>query len=55
MIEELYEMYRAAKGEATCRLDAGDFRGYTEAMVFAFHCKKFAADLMKRPVLGFEF
>lgn len=55
MIEELYEMYVNAKGEAACRLDLLDFRGYTEAMAFAFKCKKFAADIMNRPVVGFDF
>ncbi len=55
MIEELYGMYRNAKGEADCRLDSGDFGGYIEAMVFAFRCKQLAADLMQRPVVGFEF
>lgn len=55
MIEELYEMYRNAKGEAFYRLVEGDFRGYSEAMVFAFKCKQFAADVMQRPVVGFQF
>ena len=55
MISELYQMYRNAKDEAACRLKSSDFRGYTEAMAFAFQCKKFAADIMNRPVVGFEF
>lgn len=55
MFEDLYEMYFKAKGEAVCRVVDGDFRGYAEAMAFAFQCKKFAADLMNRPVVGFEF
>jgi len=55
MLEDLYEMYRNAKGEVVCRVVDGDFRGYAEAMAFAFQCKKFAADLMNRPVVGFEF
>lgn len=56
MIEELYEMYRNAKGEAFYRLVEGDFRGYSEAMVFAFKCKQFAAEIMGfNTVIGFDF
>lgn len=55
MIEDLFEMYKNAKGEAACRLDGGDFGGYIEAMVFAFRCKQLAADVMNRPVIGFDF
>ena len=55
MVEELFEMYQNAKGEAVLRIMDGDFRGYSDAMVFAFRCKQLAADIMNRPVVGFEF
>lgn len=55
MIEELFEMYKNAKAEARYRLTKGDSRGYSEAMVFAFRCKQLAADMMQRPVVGFQF
>ena len=45
MIEELWEMYRRAKTEAIARNESGDFRGYVEALSFAFQCKCFALEL----------
>jgi len=55
MVEELFKMYTNAKGEAVWRMIEGDLRGYSDAMDFAFRCKQLAADIMKRPVVGFEF
>lgn len=55
MVEELFEMYTNAKSEAISRVVTGNYRGYAEAMSFAFECKKLAADILGRPVIGFEF
>lgn len=55
MIEELFEMYRNARTEAKDRLNKNDFSGYSQAVVFAFNWKKFAADILGKPVVGFEF
>lgn len=56
MIEELFQMHKNATAEALYRLAEGDFRGYSEAMIFAFKCKQFAAEIMGfNTVIGFDF
>lgn len=51
MIEELWDMYKRAKREAIARNESGDYRGYVEALSFAFQCKCFASELMRDCIL----
>ena len=55
MIEEFYGMHRYAHGEGASRYVGVECVGDIEAVIFAFRCKQLAADLMQRPVVGFEF
>jgi len=55
MIEELFKMYVRAKAEAAACYFDGDLPGCAKAAIFAFQCKKLAADLRGIPTVNFEF